>query len=589
MMGPPRRPPLPVAPLTRVSRAWLALVERLGQDQLPTSLMWAGIAGVLGALATVAFREAVGFFVFVLTGAQAGLVEQAAHLSSLHRVLLPALGGIVAGAVLWWERRQYGRDAGGDYMESITIGTGKIGFRSTLLRSLSSLMSVSSGGSIGREGAMVQLAAMLASLLSRSGMRTLPSRRLLVACGAAAGIASAYNTPISGALFVAEIVLGSIAMESFGPLLVASVVANLTTHHFLGYAPLYRTPAFAAVDGLRNLQFVALGILVALLAPLFLRLINGAKHLIERLPAPLPLKLALGGLVVGVISIAQPQVWGNGYMTANQILNGQWLGYALLTLLLCKVLATAATVGSGAIGGVFTPTLFVGAAVGALAGQTLTHLAPSWAPPVSATTAVAMGAFLTATTQAPLTSILMIFEMTGTDQVILPLMLACVPAYAVVRLLRVESIYIAAHQRRSLEAAERDWATHSIAELVRPDPPCVHPEDSLATVAAAFATHRFQFLYVIDDAGQYLGAISLHDLRAWLDQHPDGMANLAQTLLHSNLPTLAPDLTVEAALTRFAQHRGERLPVIDAQGRIAGAVAKTDVMLELQERLRAHV
>lgn len=574
---------------SRFARIKLALVERLGQDQMPTSLLWAALVGLLGALATVAFRSCISSLVFIFTGQHGGLVEAARHLAPVKRMLWPALGGLAAGCVLWLERRIYGRDAGGDYMESITIGNGDIGVGKTMMRSFSSLLSISSGGSIGREGPMVQLAAMLASAIGRFTEIAPPRRRLLVACGAAAGITSAYNAPISGAFFVAEIVLGSIAMESFGPLLVASMVANVTIHAIFGYGPLYAIPAFAAADIRQSFSFVALGLAAGFCGPLFLGLINGTKRLVERVPLPLPLKLAAGGLIVGIISITAPEVWGNGYSTVNEILGGQFLGPALVSLLIFKLAATTSTVGSGAIGGVFTPTLFVGATLGALASQILAFWWPAGAPPLEASTAVAMGAFLAATTQAPVTSILMIFEMTGTYQVVLPLMLACVPAYVVVRLLGVPSIYAAAQRAKALQAQALDLTAQTVAAYLRPDPPSLHVNDGIERIIAAFATHRFQYLYVVDDSGLYRGAVSLHDLRQFLADFPEGtperQSMQAQNLLATGLQSLDADMSLEKALAAFTHHRGERLPVIDHDGKLVGAAWKTDLMLELQERL----
>lgn len=270
---------------------------------------------------------------------------------------------MVAGIVLWVERRRGGRDAGGDYMESIVIGDGVVPAGKSFARSASSLFSIASGGSIGREGPMVQLAAAVASLVARVARMSAPQRRLLVACGAAAGITSAYNAPLAGALFVAEIVLGSIAIDSLVPLIVAAMVANLTTHLLAPDAPLYPIEGLVHPDAPVYLSYAVIGIVAGVGGPLFLGLIGATKRRVERIAIPLPVKMTIGGLIVGVISVRVPEVWGNGYSVVNAILAGQWFGGMLLVVLICKVAATASTVGSGAIGGVFTPTLFVGAAL----------------------------------------------------------------------------------------------------------------------------------------------------------------------------------------------------------------------------------
>src|SRR5262249_9540767 len=157
--------------------------------------------------------------------------------------------------------------------------------------------------------------------------------RLLVACGAAAGITSAYNAPIAGAFFVTEIVLGSIAMENFGPVVVASVVANITMREFAGYKPPYEMPVFPAIAVVEVLLFVARGLLCGAVAPQFLRLIDASRARFSRLPVPLPVRLAAGGLVVGIISVWVPEVWGNGYSVVNAILHSPWTWSALLVVL----------------------------------------------------------------------------------------------------------------------------------------------------------------------------------------------------------------------------------------------------------------
>ena len=282
-------------------------------------------------------------------------------------------------------------------------------------------------------------------------------------------------------------------------------------------------------------------------------------------------------------------MWGNGYSTVNAILGGQFLGPALVSLLIFKLAATTSTVGSGAVGGVFTPTLFVGATLGALGSQILAFWWPGAAPSLEASTAVAMGAFLAATTQAPVTSILMVFEMTGTYQVVWPLMLACVPAYMVVRLLGVQSIYAAAQRAKIRQAQALDLTSQTVAALLRPDPPSLHVDDGIEKIVGAFAAHRFQYLYVIDDLGRYRGAVSLHDLRQFLTDYPDGTSQRqsakALDFVASGLQTLDADMSLEKALACFTQHRGERLPVLGSDGKLVGAAWKTDLMLELQERL----
>ena len=577
-----------------LERLRLVAGDRFDQDDFVRSLAWAVLAGVAGALATMAFRGAIGVLVWIETGRVMDLVEAAAALPPLTRVLVPAVGGLVAAVILHAATRRARRDGvvddgSGDYMESVVIGDGHVPFGKSLVRSVSSLFSIASGGSIGREGPMVQIAAAVTSLLARWARLSAPQRRLVVACGAAAGVTSAYNAPIAGALFIAEIVLGSIAIESLAPLLVAALVSNLTTNALSPDVPLYPIGALPATSGAQFAAYGLIGIVSGLGAPLFLGTLNRSRAIVARWPGSPIVKMTVGGLVVGLISLWVPDVWGNGYLTINAILGDRWFGTSLLLLLSCKVAATAVTVGSGAIGGAFTPTLFVGAALGSLVAQALAVLLPGIAPPAAAGAAVAMGAFLAATTQAPLTAILMVVEMTGVYTLTLPLMMACVIAYLVVRVLRVPSIYAASEQRRRRDTEARDLTSRSIASLVRPSPPTLAADATVPTIVDAFARERFQYLYVVERDGRYRGAISLHDLRQVLAGESDveQAARRATSLLTSTLQVLADTMTLEAALSAFAAHRGERLPVVDANGLLVGAAWKTDLLLELQHRLAA--
>lgn len=410
-----------------------ALLISGGQSELYTLLLLATLAGFFGALVTVLFREGIRLLEWLVSGQDQGLVAAAEALAPWQRLLLPVVGGLLAGLIL----QQIGGLLRGrsttDYMEAVAVGDGWISVRHSLVKASSSLVTVASGGSIGREGAMVQLAAMVASAMGRLSHFPRDRLRLLVAAGAAAGLASAYNAPIAATLFVAEIVLGSIALEHIGPLIIAAVIANTTVHEILGYAPVYQIPAFSLVSDWELALYLVLGILAGHLAPAFLSLLERSHQVFGRLPMPLAGRMALGGLVVGAISVYEPQVWGNGYSVVNAVLQDPWAWQALLTVLVLKVIATAATHGSGAVGGAFTPTIFVGAMLGALFGTLVQGLLPDGTATPSAYAVVGMGAMLAGTTHAPLMSILMVFELTMDYNIVLPLMLAVITAHYTAR------------------------------------------------------------------------------------------------------------------------------------------------------------
>lgn len=543
-------------------------------------LVWAVVTGVLGAFTTIAFRHAIDFFQWLFTGHSGSFVAMARALPWTVRIWLPAAGGLVAGVFLLIARRHADKQANSDYMEAIAIGDGVVPVWTSVWRSVSSLFTIGCGGSIGREGPMVQLAALAGSIVGRWVHFDPPRLRLLVACGAAAGITSAYSAPIAGAFFVTEIVLGSIAMENFGPVVVASVVANITMREFAGYRPPYEMPEFPAIAGVEVLLFVALGFLCGAVAPQFLHLLDASRAQFKRLPLPLPVRLALGGLVVGIVSVWVPEVWGNGYSVVNAILHSPWTWTALLVVLGCKLIATAATVGSGAVGGVFTPTLFVGATLGSLFGLVAHAIWPHGTSGAFAYAMVGMGAFLAGATQAPLMAILMIFEMTLSYQVVLPLMLSCVVAYFVSRAIGKTSMYEITLRRHADEQERIRLRETQMRELIKPAETVVPLDASVHDMTRVFLEYPVKYLYVTDEDECFRGVVALKDITSDLLEKRDTSSRTAADYLQPQFTVLTPDMPIGEALQHFLAFQGERLPVVaslDAP-KLLGAVYKTSLL-----------
>jgi CIC family chloride channel protein len=555
-----------------------SLLRRIPQSH--AMLLWAALAGLAGALATIAFRDGLAAMQWLLVGHSGSFVEMAVALPWYMRVVLPCAGGIAAGCFLLLARR-WQDSATPDYMDAIAAGTGEISLPQTLVRSASSLCTIASGGSIGREGSMVQLAALAASLIGRV-VRFEPARlRLLVACGAAAGITSAYNAPIASAFFVSEIVLGALMMESLGPIMIASVVANITMRRLPGYRPTYEMPAFPDVPGFEVPLFVALGILAGLAAPQFLRLLAFARRRFSRTGLPLPLRLGLGGLGVGIISVWVPEVWGNGYSVVNSLLHHPWVWSAVLAIVLFKVLATLLTAGSGAVGGIFTPTLFVGAALGYLFGLGAHALWPGFASATPAYAIVGMGAFLAAATGAPLMAILMMFEMTLSYQVMLPLMLACVLAWFVARGVGGPSMYEITVRRQREEQARLRLRGTLMRELIKPAETVLPLDATCSQMAEMFGAHPVKYIYIVDAAQRYQGVVALSDLAAGMtDRQADRDRTAASFLRRDLLPLITPEMALEQAFEQFQAHHGERLPVVRSLDEpvLLGVVYKTALL-----------
>jgi len=577
---------------SQIARSPLSLFTRLkfilfGHEDLAGIIFWAALVGFLGALVSVAFRGAIRIAERLLTGESDSLVQAASSLVWWYRILVPAMGGLLAGFILYAAGRTLRSSKAVDYMEAILVGDGRIGFRITFFRSLSSLFSIASGGSIGREGAMVQLAAMIGSKIGVFARAPIPRLRLMVACGGAAGIAAAYNAPISGALFISEIVMGSIGTESFGPLVVASVTANATIHRLLGLGPVFEVPQLHFASNWELAFYAVLGVLLGHLAPPFLALLDGSKALFTRLKLPLPLQLALGGVVLGAISVFFPQVWGNGYSVVGDILRGDLMGALLAAVLVAKVCSIAASVGSGAVGGVFTPTLFVGSALGALFGAVVHDLLPHTVSEPAAYALTGMGGFLAATTQAPLTAILMIFEMTLDYDIVLPLMLACVTAHYTAKVYRRgESVYRASLHKVHEETDSDDWRLRTVESLIKPVTATVPTGTSLKAMFEQLPKLPPERIYVIDD-DRLIAWLDPRELIERVNKREVSVDIPIDEVAHPVKFALTPEMGLCAALDGFLHEHATILPVIPDQWRntLLGEVARRDVLLAVQDRL----
>jgi CIC family chloride channel protein len=291
----------------------------------------------------------------------------------------------------------------------------------------------------------------------------------------------------------------------------------------------------------------------------------------------------IGGLIVGVFAVWHPEVCGNGYSTVSGILQGQWLWQALALIFIFKILATAVTFGSGAVGGVFTPTLFIGASLGFLFGTGTQHLFTHLPVNPSAFALVGMAAFLAAATHAPIMAIVMIFEMTLDYQIILPLMLACVVGYYTSVSIEKRSIYAEALKRKGAGDYRKQLAELHVRDLMKPQPLTISPTAGFAEIGEKFITTRFIYLFVADGRGRFVGAVSLHDIKNFLHTPELAKVVIAGDILHDSFPVLAPDASLTEALERFSQHDGERLPVVtEMNGQtLIGSVSKTDVILAL--------
>lgn len=514
------------------------------------------------------------------------LLEQARALPELHRFLAPLVGGIAVGLLLLWSRGPVRGHGTAGIIEAVARGRGLLPVRPALQDIGAILLTVGAGGSLGREGSLLRGGATLASFLGRRFRLGGNQLNVLVACGAAAGMAAAYNAPIGGAMFAMEVVLGSFALESFGPVVVASAIGTIVSRTLIRPYLVYSPPPLNPPVTLLGVgHYVLLGVVVGLASVAFLLTLRGGRWTFARLPVPYWVKPALGFAAVGAIGMRFPEVFGNGYDTVALVLQEKVALSLVVVLPVLKAVATSLTRGSGGSGGLFTPTLFLGSVVGSAYGSWAARVFPGGAAEPGGYALIGMGAMLAGTTQAPLTAILMIFELTGDYPILLPLMISCTLAIVVCRLLGFESVYSQSLIDRGLRVGGRMeelvMNQVQVGDLMRSCPPPIRQEDSLAEVVRRLRAEGRKEIYVAGAQDRFLGSISLADLAENLAR-PEVLSSLrAGDVAYSDLPVLNVGDTLSDAIARWSRIGRDRLPVVDGADtrRLVGELSAGDIFM----------
>lgn len=319
-------------------------------------------------------------------------------------------------------------------------------------------------------------------------------------------------------------------------------------------------------------------------APLFLQSLRLAERafLVPRLP--LAARLGLGGLIVGAVAVAVPEVCGNGYSVVLVILNGGYTWKVVALVLGCKWLATAASFGSGAPGGVFTPSLFMGASAGLLFGTAIQAVFPAGTVDPVAFALVGMGAFLAAATRAPVMAVILLFEMTLSYDIVVPLLLCSVIAYYTAKGIESHSLYSEFLRRKSADQPAAGLPAGRVDELMRLNPPSAPIDARFAEIARTFLGVRVNNLYVTDAHGRFRGAIALHDIKPYLADAALAELVLARDIVLEDFPRVRPDHTLGDALAAFVGLTAERLPVVSGDGLLLGSISKSDLLLAMVEQ-----
>ncbi|PKN09000.1 MAG: chloride channel protein [Deltaproteobacteria bacterium HGW-Deltaproteobacteria-8] len=579
---------------------WKSFSDKMGQmatslrsNQHMAILPPAILIGILGGYGAVLFRFAIRAFQELFYGNPEDILTFAAGLPWWVVVGMPALGGLIVGLLVKYGAPEAKGHGVPEVMEAIVLKGGRIRKRVALVKILASAICIGSGGSVGREGPIVQIGSGVGSTLGLL-LRVGPfQQKTLVGCGAAAGIAATFNAPIAGVLFALEVLLGDFGLTSFSPVVLSSVMATVISRHYFGDFPAFVIPAYTISSIWEYFIYPFLGIASGLVAVFFVTTLYKAEDLFDALKIPSLAKPVLGGLMMGTILLYFPQVFGVGYGAINLALVDQMAVWLFFALILLKILATSITIGSGGSGGVFAPSLFIGAMVGASFGCIAHALFPGITSGPEAYALVAMGALVAGTTHAPITAILIIFEMTNDYKIILPLMTSCIISTVVASALKTGNIYTLKLLRRGVDlqrdATQSQLRSMPIRDYMGDKLETISEDMPLPQIIDTFRDQNASYLHVLNSQSELTGIISFRDIRPYLGQNIQKECISARDVATTKLAVLMPGDSVFTAMQIMSDGPYSQLPVLDPDTKkLIGTLRETDVLAAYDKGVFRH-
>ncbi len=556
-----------------------ALIQRFRSSEFAFGTTLAVTVGIVAGLGAVAFRWLISFFHELFFDHGADILG---FMGQYYVILLPVLGGLIVGLLIHFSGARETKGHGvPEVMEAVTTAGGRIRARVGAVKVLVSSITIGSGGSAGREGPIVQIGSTIGSILGQRLKLSQEWIKTLVACGAASGISATFNAPIAGVFFAHEVILGRIFTRHFGFVVISSVLAGVIAHAFLGDLQSFSIPTYGLNTHWELALYFVLGAACALIAVVFIRTLYKTEDIFDAARIPGYVKPALGGIAVGLIGLYNPYLFGVGYDGVEQALLGKLGLVTLVALVLLKILATSFTLGSGASGGIFAPSLFMGAMFGGIFGDTANRAFPGLVAPSGAYALVGMAAVFSAATRAPITAIIILFEMTRDYAIILPLMLAVVVSTLIAYRLSRDNIYTLKLRRQGITFRPREEVDLlervSVREVMTRNFPTVSPETTLAQIADRFAKSRHHGFPVVDKQGNLKGVVALADVEAKMGSSESlTAADIATT----ELITAYPDETLHDVVHRLGSTEVGRIPVVDrkAPSRLVGLLRRRDIV-----------
>ena len=543
--------------------------------------------GVGAGLGAVLFRRLISGVQTLSYGNLGGLLS---WMGPYKLLIIPAIGGAIFGPLIYFFAREAKGHGVPEVMEAVALRGGRIRPRVAIVKPFASAICIGTGGSVGREGPIEQIGSALGSTVGQLFKLSDERVRNLVACGAAGGIAATFSAPIGGSLFALEVILGKFNAIYFGAVVISAVTASVVSNIFEGGEAVFSIPAYTMVSSWELLLYIILGALCAFGSVAFTKLLYFSEDLWEKVRSPEYLKPILGGVVLGVIGLLTykldgfPRVFGVGYDTITDALMGNLALSVAFVLLLVKLVAPIVTLGSGGSGGVFAPSLFMGAMLGNAFGQGANFLFPGSTAPPGAYALVGMAAFFGGAARAPVTAILILFEMTNDYNIILPLMLATVLSTMVSRLISDDTIYTLKLSRRGIHLEDGQdvdiMQRVTVEEVMKINVDTVPMDMPLLDLSTEFMeTHRTGFP-VVNDKNELLGIVSVQDLERKFEKDTIMGKTVADIATTEGLVVAYPRESMQVVLRRLGARDVGRVPVVASEEsrQLLGLVRRRDIL-----------
>ncbi len=561
-------------------------IDRFKMAEHSFMVIVAVIIGLVTGYGALGLRYLIHLIQVVSTTHLKYSLEMLAALPWYQKLLMPAIGGLLVGPIVTFFSKEVKGHGVPEVMESIILRNGMIRPRVVLAKIVASSICIGSGGSSGREGPIVQIGSAVGSTLGQWLQVSPEKMRTLVAAGGAGGIAAAFNAPVAGALFAIEIIFGDFGVMQFSPIVIASVTSTVVSRHYLGDFPAFIVPHYSLVSPWELFFYAGMGILAGIAGLSFIRLLYKLEDVFDNWSSfPDYLKPLVGGLLVGGMGIVFPAIYGVGYEGINAALIGNLSWEFLLILLVMKILATSLTLGSGGSGGIFAPSLFMGAMIGGAVGTLVHQFFPTITATSGAYSLVGMGALVGAVTHAPITAIIIIFEMTNDYTIILPLMIATIIAVVFTTKMQEESIYTLKLVRRGIKLFQGKeinvLKSITVQDVYKTELDKIKYNQKIQEIIPLVVNSDHEIYCVIDEKDQFISYITMASIRNVLED-PAAVQNIvvAYDLIVPKPRFVTPETNLDDVMKTFGHVRIGEVPVVDAQNhkKLLGYLSRRDVI-----------